>query len=328
VRSGRAATVSILVPAYAAEAFIDRTLYFARGQTHQELEILVSVDASGDKTHERALVHARADRRITVIAQEKRLGWTGNVNVLLDRVTTPFFFLYFHDDVILPQYTEKLLAALIANPHAVSVHCDMGHFGGSDYISLGRTYDGDAARRLMIFMLAPYRGSPLRSLMRAESVPHVRLREGATGGVWANEPFLMEMIAAGPALHVAETLYLRWDTRKRGLTDGWLDLEPEAILAGHKANLLRAGEIIASVARDDSQRQALLFALYLYIFPIVVSLERSAGRRLFVAPRQLHPAFENLAPPSSLALFGPEIVGWARQRWDAAMDDLHARKAQ
>ena len=112
------------------------------------------------------------------------------------------------------------------------------------------------------------------------------------------------------------------------LTDGWLDLEPETILAGHKANLLKAGEIIASVARDNGQRQALLFALYLYILPIVLGVERHAGRRLFVAPRELHPAFEDLAPPSSLALFGPEIVGWARQRWDAASGDLCARKAQ
>lgn len=319
--------VSILIPAYAASGFIDRTLHFARGQTHLAVCILVSVDKSDDATLARVRAHVDQDARVTLFAQEQRRGWAGNVNFLLDRVVTPFFFLYFHDDIIVPHYTEKLLGALTAAPHAVSVHCDMGHFGGSEEISIGRPYLGSAAARLMTFLLAPYRGSPLRSLMRTDAAKRLRLLDGESGGIWANEPFLMEMLAVGPALHVAETLYLRWDQRRGGLTDAWRGLTPEAVLASYKVNLLHAIEIADRAARDDDERNALIFAHYLNLLSRVQLLEHGAGRLLFHAPEELHTRFANLAPPDSLASFGPEIAAWADARWSVARDDLHARRA-
>jgi hypothetical protein len=315
------AGVSILIPAYAAEPFIDRTLLFARGQTHKDLSILVSVDKCEDQTHARGQRHADEDPRVRVFAQPSRLGWAGNVNFLLERVTTPFFFIYFHDDIILPQYTEKLLERLRANPRAISAHCDMGHFGGSERLSQGRTYDGDTAHRLMVFMLSPHRGSPLRSLMRSQAVPQLRLDDGASGGLWANETFLMEMLAAGPAVSLAEMLYLRWDKRSGGLTDTWYGLSPEQTLEGHRANLSKACQIIRRVAANDDQAQALYFALYLYVLPTVQQLERQAGRKLFAQPRELCLAFEELAPPASLVSFGPEIALWAQDRWTKAQRD-------
>lgn len=318
--------VSILIPAYAAEAFIERTLTCARAQTHEAVRILVSVDLCDDATAEIAHAHAANDSRLAVFVQKERLGWADNINFLLAHADTPYHFIYFHDDVLDPAYVATLLAALRAEPDAASVHCDMGHFGASQSVSLGRPYAGAVARRLMIFMLAPYRGSPLRSLMRAEAVGHLRLPHGATGGVWANEPFLMQLIAAGPALHVPQVLYARWDKRHGGLTDGWRKFAPERILAGHRLNIARAIEIIDAVAANEAEREAMLFASFLYLLPQVKALE-AGGVRLFADPSELHPRYAHLAPPASLADFGDEIAGWAAQRWGKAQADLAARRA-
>ena len=70
LRGTRTADVSILIPAYAAEAFIDRTLHFARGQTFSNCRILVSVDAAGDQTALLELASTLEERGLQDLADE------------------------------------------------------------------------------------------------------------------------------------------------------------------------------------------------------------------------------------------------------------------
>ena len=44
--------VTVCIPAYQAEAFIDRTLRCARAQTHEAQRILVAIDRSEDGTED------------------------------------------------------------------------------------------------------------------------------------------------------------------------------------------------------------------------------------------------------------------------------------
>ena len=307
--------ISILIPAYAAESFIDRTLLFARGQTFPACRIVVSVDAADDRTGEIALRHSEDDPRVSVFVQTERQGWARNVNFLLEKVDTPFFCLYMHDDIILPQYVELLLQALAERPDAASAHCDMGHFGGRDTVSVSLDYEGSAARRLLSFFLEPERGSPLRSMIRTDRASRLRLPENTASGLWANEPFLMRLLAAGPAVAVRRTLYLRWDQRQGGLTDGWRGLSPAETFAGHRANTAAAIEILDGAVETEAERQALRAALYMSMFARFRSAERSAGRQLFAGPRDLHPAFADLRPEISAASFGERLAQLARRKW-------------
>lgn len=307
--------VSICIPAWMAESFIEETIGYASAQTHSAIRILISVDASTDGTAALCRRQAGQDDRIAVFEHPARLGWAANVNFLLDQVRTPHFFLYFHDDVIVPRYTEALLAALEARPDAVSIHCDMAHFGGSAHVSVGRTYEGSATQRLMTFLLAPERGSPLRSLTRSSVLDRLRMPTNAVSGLWANEPYLMKLLAAGPALHLPEQLYRRWDQRKGGLTDGWKAFDPQVTLAGHKANLASAVEILDGAAATPEEREALIFSLAVNMVPRLRGLEREAGVSLFADPAELHPAFARVRPPVDLDRFGASLAGWAMQRY-------------
>lgn len=61
--------VSVVVPAYNAEIFIEKTLESFLAQTYQNLEILVIDDGSSDRTAEIAQSYATRDSRITLIQQ-------------------------------------------------------------------------------------------------------------------------------------------------------------------------------------------------------------------------------------------------------------------
>lgn len=307
--------VSICIPAWQSQAFIGRTLDFALGQTHPGIRVLVSIDHCEDETVAICLERARHDRRLVVFAQAERLGWAGNVNFLLGQVATPYFLLYFHDDVIAPQYTARLLSALRARPDAASAYCPMDHFGAARPVSVGLAYEGTAAHRLATFLLAPDRGSPLRALTRSELLGRgLRMPTGAVDGLWANEPYLMRLVAAGPALHVPETLYFRWNQREGGLTDGWRRLSPAQVRAGYATNIGIALEIIDQATSDPAERLALAHCLYLYLLPRLRGIERESGGTVAADPAAMGSRFAAAAEPRDLARLGGDIAEWGAQR--------------
>ena len=318
-RSKASEEVAVLIPAYMSASFLDRTLHFARGQTHTAIRIIVSVDAGSDDSAAIAHRHAALDPRIAVHEQSDRMGWAGNVNFLIDRVETPYYFLYFHDDIVLPQYVQALLSMLQADSNAAGVYCDMGHFGASDHVSVGPAYTGGTVARLLTLLLSPQRGSPLRALLRTDKAGHLKIPDIGSGGFWANEPFLMDMISAGPLLHLDEVLYLRWNDREDGLTDGWKKLAPAVVVAGWKANIEQRLQIIERVTDRENERVALRFALFLHVFPHLQPICEDRDNDLVRSPADFHPVFAEPGTPDVLAGFGAALESFGRDRYTHCM---------
>jgi hypothetical protein len=137
-----------------------------------------------------------------------------------------------------------------------------------------------------------------------------------TGGFWANEPFLMSLLVAGTLEHVPEVLYLRWNNRGGGLTDGWKQLPPHRVASGWRANVCARLDIISRATADPAERDALVLALYLQTFPVLRELCDERGNALFPTPASVHPLFDTAATPRLLARYGAEIEGWARARFE------------
>ena len=174
------------------------------------------------------------DSRIDVRVQKERLGWSSNSNFLLDQVDTEFCFLYFHDDIIEPTYTERLREALDQYPEAKSAHRDVEHFGNQQRIEPGCTYDGTAAKRLVRRLVGPVSAELLRSLLRSELVAGgLRFPLIAGDGFWRCRPFTVNLIAAGPARRVPEVLYRRWH-REGSLTTTWQPDREDALIDGQQ----------------------------------------------------------------------------------------------
>ena len=259
------ANVTICIPAFQAESFIDRTLTCARSQTYEHLRILVSVDYSDDTTVDICRQHAREDRRVEVIAQQERLGWSQNANAALDGVDTEFFFLYFHDDIIEPTYVERLLHALIERPDAATAHCDLVEFGLFDQLNLAHTYDGPPSHRLIEFLVSPIKGTTLRSLTRTSVVSNdLRFPIIPGDNHWSAYPFHLKQLAAGPAIGVHEPLYRRWQ-REGSLTKVWQAKDIALVVASQRKSACVCLDIIDRASTTEAEREAGRYCLHIFM---------------------------------------------------------------
>lgn len=312
----RHADVTLCIPAWRAEPFIARTLECARAQTHAALRILVSVDRSDDATAAICREHAARDRRIEVIVQRERLGWSANANALLDRVDTPFYGLYFHDDIIEPDYTRRLYDALHADPAAMSAHCDMGHFGNQLGVEPGHHYHGSACRRLLDFMCGPAQDTPLRGLTRSGVLEQgLRFPETGENGFWRCHPFLLGLLAAGPARRVPQVLYHRW-FRDGSMSASWGVSARSSLLAGQRANAARCAAIVDAAAASVQERELLHYGLYAFVMAWTRRNELRLGGAQLADPGDIYPGFAGMhaamAPPASLADQPADVQHWLR----------------
>ena len=102
--------VSVIVPMYNAEKFLDDCVSSILQQTFDDMEIILVDDCSTDKTLD--IAKSFDDARIKILQTEKNLGYPGAVrNVGLDAATGEYVFFMDHDDLVFPHAFEKLFAA-------------------------------------------------------------------------------------------------------------------------------------------------------------------------------------------------------------------------
>lgn len=116
------ARVSVIVPVYNAEQYLEKCVSSIVEQTHRNLEIILIDDGSVDRSAELCGAWAERDARIQVIHQ-KNAGPAAARNAGLDRVTGEFISFIDSDDWIDVHFYEKMLAAMNDNPDATIVQC-------------------------------------------------------------------------------------------------------------------------------------------------------------------------------------------------------------
>ena len=114
--------VTIGIPVYLGQEFIQHALEAARAQSWADLEIIVADNASSDDTLSIVREHADLDPRIRVIEAQENRGAAWNFNRLVGEAKGEFFWWLPHDDVLEPRAVELCVQRLLANPEAVSCH--------------------------------------------------------------------------------------------------------------------------------------------------------------------------------------------------------------
>jgi len=123
--------VSVVIPAYNAQATLDETLSSVRAQTHQTLEIIVVDDGSTDGTHALAERHAAADARIRVLHQANA-GVAAARNAGWQHSRAEFIAFVDADDLWAPTKIERQLAALVGGgPRIGLAYCWMARIDQS-----------------------------------------------------------------------------------------------------------------------------------------------------------------------------------------------------
>lgn len=97
------AAVSVIMPAYNAECYIEAAVRSVMAQTYQDWELIVIDDGSRDSTVEIAERLAREDNRITVLRNEVNMGVSKTRNRGLDLAQGTYVALLDSDDVWHPE---------------------------------------------------------------------------------------------------------------------------------------------------------------------------------------------------------------------------------
>lgn len=111
--------LSIGLPVYNGERYLDRCIASIVAQTFTDFELLVCDNASSDRTPRIALDWCRRDPRILYHRADTNRGAAHNFNWAVDLARGELFKWCAVDDLIAPRFLESCIAALDARPDAV-----------------------------------------------------------------------------------------------------------------------------------------------------------------------------------------------------------------
>ena len=118
-----APSISVLMPAYNAQAFIRQSVQSVLGQTFEDFELIVVNDGSTDDTA--SILAAIDDPRLRIIDNPRNLGIVGTLNHGLQNARGHYIARQDADDFSLPQRFARQKAFLDTNPDTVIVASEM-----------------------------------------------------------------------------------------------------------------------------------------------------------------------------------------------------------
>ncbi len=134
--------ISIGMPAYNGEIFLQEAIQSLLSQTYKEFELIISDDTSKDKTKQICQQFTSKDRRIRYFRQKKSLGVAENFNFTLRKARGAYFMWAGQDDLWDKKYIETLLTLLETYPDAVSAVSNYQNlFESKRYSLTSHTFD-------------------------------------------------------------------------------------------------------------------------------------------------------------------------------------------
>jgi glycosyltransferase involved in cell wall biosynthesis len=107
------------MPVYNGEKFIEQALESILGQTFEDWELIISDNASTDRTQAICEGYAARDPRIRYYRNENNLGAAPNFNRCFELAQGEYFKWAAHDDILAPDYLERCVAVLDQDPEIV-----------------------------------------------------------------------------------------------------------------------------------------------------------------------------------------------------------------
>jgi glycosyltransferase involved in cell wall biosynthesis len=147
--------VTVVIPAYNAEAHLRRAIDSVLAQTHGDLELLVVDDGSTDRSRE--LAESVDDRRISVVSGPNR-GPSVARNIGLRNGAGSFVAFLDADDYWLPAKLEKQLSVMRADPACIGVGALMRHesLDGKALGIAGQVIGADDVKDISTARLMPF----------------------------------------------------------------------------------------------------------------------------------------------------------------------------
>jgi glycosyltransferase involved in cell wall biosynthesis len=114
--------LSIGLPVYNGESLLPVAIDALLGQTFKDFELIISDNASTDRTGEICRSYAEQDSRVRYIRQPQNIGMVPNHNFLVEVSRGEFFKWASHDDLYHRDFLQRCVTALDEHPEAVLAH--------------------------------------------------------------------------------------------------------------------------------------------------------------------------------------------------------------
>jgi glycosyltransferase involved in cell wall biosynthesis len=211
-RSGRGGTprVSIGLPVFNGEDFLEEALESLLGQTYEDFELIISDNASTDRTHEICQRFASADRRIRYSRNARNIGAIQNSNLTFQMARTEYFRFAAHDDVLDPTLLERLVEEMdrrpdVVNCYSASVIIDAeGHQTAFSYRN--DAFAPRPSQRLRTMLAADGLCLATYGLLRSDTLRQTLPEQNYTSG---DHAFLVELALRGRFHLVPELLFYK-----------------------------------------------------------------------------------------------------------------------
>ena len=111
--------VSVGLPVYNGEDYLEESIASVLGQDFVDLELVISDNASTDRTESICRKAAAEDDRVVYVRRPQNIGGGRNFNFVLELARGEYFKWMAHDDVCKPEFISRCVAALDADPSVV-----------------------------------------------------------------------------------------------------------------------------------------------------------------------------------------------------------------
>ncbi|MCL5091962.1 MAG: glycosyltransferase family 2 protein [Patescibacteria group bacterium] len=112
--------VSVIMPVYNAERYLDQAIASLRKQTEPRFELLIIDDGSTDASWKKLRLYARTEQRIRLWRNPKNIGLALSLNRLLPKTRGQYIARMDADDVAFPRRLAQQVAFLQSHPTVVA----------------------------------------------------------------------------------------------------------------------------------------------------------------------------------------------------------------
>jgi glycosyltransferase involved in cell wall biosynthesis len=211
--------VSIGVPVFNGQAFLAKTVDSLLSQTFPDLEVVISDNASTDRTEEICREYANRDPRVRYYRSDVNRGAVWNHNRVFELARGEFFKWNSADDFCAPRFVALCVAALDANPAAVMAVSEPAEIDEHERLLASRTVvthtllpevpqNAPAHVRFRQNIRLDHLCLSIYSLIRSEALR----RTGPMGGYADSDRVLLAHLALfGPCIVLPEILLFNRD---------------------------------------------------------------------------------------------------------------------
>ncbi|MDR4459439.1 MAG: glycosyltransferase family 2 protein [Nitrospirales bacterium] len=205
--------ITVGMPVYNGERYIEEAIRSILGQTFEDFVLIISDNASTDRTEEICRDFTLEDKRIMYLRNQENMGASNNYNRLFRLARSKYFRWFNADDLCSPELHEKCVAVLEGNPDAVLCYgktCLIDQDGNysENYDDNLNLQQSTAYERLSRFFDVVGQTNVIYGLMRTSAVAHTSLMGNGSYPA-ADTNFMAELTLYGKFIEIPEQLFYR-----------------------------------------------------------------------------------------------------------------------